>query len=597
MCVLPFLIPIHARPYTAFYNEWLAIALGLAAALPLLAPRWWRALPLPRVALVPLGLATLIVLQGVLGLATDWQTPFIAVLYLLWACLMMVVGAGLAHTVGLGRLSGMIAGAMLVAALLTGALALLQWADVRLPWLVARDVAGYGGNLAQVNHQAEVLGVGLVAWAYFMLGGRLPLALAWAMVLPLLVALALTGARMGVLYVVLLALAGAVWAWRQPGQTVRRRGLALLVLIPLFYAVQLGLPHMSGVLTGAMPFEKVVEGFNGPSVRWQLIQEAWRVFMAHPLLGVGWGGFVWQDFLLAPVLPAQPGMASHAHNLIMQLLAETGSIGALWVAGGLLAWLVAQHRVPLDAARAWLLAALAVPMIHSLLEYPLWYGYFLGVVALLLGAGETRLKWVAFAPGPLVAGATLAFGAFALAQALSQYGELRAVMAALSQNVTVEHRQADLERLAALSRKVFVGPAADVLLVRALPKDAALAQDVVLLSTRAVRRFPSEALTYDHAAWLALAGRRDEALSVLRCALARYPGRADAFAVELMRSGAPAFVPLLLEVARFNRKRLGLPPLPQRPHPASAPRLERTHRENFPNDFGKVALAQPADFS
>ncbi|MGH8649073.1 MAG: hypothetical protein ACREUP_07170, partial [Burkholderiales bacterium] len=56
---LPFLQPYHRFPLTSFYSEWLAFALGLAAALPLLGRNAWRDAAVPIIALAPLGLAML----------------------------------------------------------------------------------------------------------------------------------------------------------------------------------------------------------------------------------------------------------------------------------------------------------------------------------------------------------------------------------------------------------------------------------------------------------------------------------------------------------------------------------------------------------
>ena len=56
LCVLglawtvPFLQPYHRFPITAFYNEWLALALGLMAALLLVRAGAWQATGLPAVA-------------------------------------------------------------------------------------------------------------------------------------------------------------------------------------------------------------------------------------------------------------------------------------------------------------------------------------------------------------------------------------------------------------------------------------------------------------------------------------------------------------------------------------------------------------------
>jgi hypothetical protein len=40
--ILPFLQPYHYYPLPAFYSEWLALALGIIAALPLLRAAAWR---------------------------------------------------------------------------------------------------------------------------------------------------------------------------------------------------------------------------------------------------------------------------------------------------------------------------------------------------------------------------------------------------------------------------------------------------------------------------------------------------------------------------------------------------------------------------
>src|SRR2546428_6531504 len=39
LCLLPFLLPYHPQPMPSFFPEWLAAALGVAAALTLLAER------------------------------------------------------------------------------------------------------------------------------------------------------------------------------------------------------------------------------------------------------------------------------------------------------------------------------------------------------------------------------------------------------------------------------------------------------------------------------------------------------------------------------------------------------------------------------
>src|SRR6185503_17545421 len=108
-------------------------------------------------------------------------------------------------------------------------------------------------------------------------------------------------------------------------------------------------------------------------------------------LGAGLGQFAWEHFLnQVNGATAAPGVFNHAHNIVVHLLAETGLAGALIACGAVLAWIAGLRRAKLDAEWWWLLALLAVIGIHSMLEHPLWYAYFLGMASLLLGLGSER---------------------------------------------------------------------------------------------------------------------------------------------------------------------------------------------------------------
>jgi len=52
-------------------------------------------------------------------------------------------------------------------------------------------------------------------------------------------------------------------------------------------------------------------------------------------------------------------------------------------------WLIQCSRAQRTVYHWWGYALLGVLAIHSLLEYPLWYAYFLGVAALTLGMLDT----------------------------------------------------------------------------------------------------------------------------------------------------------------------------------------------------------------
>ncbi len=115
--------------------------------------------------------------------------------------------------------------------------------------------------------------------------------------------------------------------------------------------------------------------------------EAWLIFTQFPILGAGFGQFGWQHFLLGPALHNTSilGLYNNAHNLVMQTAAEMGLAGLLILFGTLTLWIRQLRGAPRTIYHWWGCGLLTVLAIHSLLEYPLWYAYFLGVAALTLG--------------------------------------------------------------------------------------------------------------------------------------------------------------------------------------------------------------------
>ena len=99
--LLPFLVPFRTQPIPSFYAEWLALALGLLA-LPALAGR--TSLVLPRIVVLPAGMIVLLLLQGFWLPAALRPGMLLAVLYLLWALLLMLATAALLRDVSLARL-------------------------------------------------------------------------------------------------------------------------------------------------------------------------------------------------------------------------------------------------------------------------------------------------------------------------------------------------------------------------------------------------------------------------------------------------------------------------------------------------------------
>lgn len=249
------------------------------------------------------------------------------------------------------------------------------------------------GNLRQPNHLASLMMWACVAALWLAESGRLtrPVAGArWA--LPLLLfgfvfTVVLSASRTGMLGVLVLAV------WGLLDRKLSRASRLALLLTPLMLALSWGLmwawAHLGAHAFGAE--SRLAEGAGSPS-RLAILRNTWALLQMHPWTGVGWGEFnlAWS---MTPFPDRPIAFFDHCHNLPMQLLVELGWPLGLLVLGLLsyALWALWRASRRAEGERAALLRAAFMLVLtiglHSLLEYPLWYAYFLLPTAFALGLG------------------------------------------------------------------------------------------------------------------------------------------------------------------------------------------------------------------
>lgn len=263
-----------------------------------------------------------------------------------------------------------------------------EWADNR--WIAPIRTAGRAaGNLRQPNQLAMLLMLGLVAW---MVLSRLRRTSQTSVTpWPLLLAtglgagIALTGSRTGLLGLSVIALWGALD--RSLPRAVRWQGAAAVAgcaATMMALALGAGTFHLETQTGGQL------SGGDISSSRFGVWANTLQLIAEHPWTGVGWGNFnfVWT---LTPFANRSGAFFDHTHNLPLNLLVELGIPLALLVMGAM-AWVLWASRGAWTHpdADSRILARGALMMLvllglHSMLEYPLWYAYFLLPVAFLLG--------------------------------------------------------------------------------------------------------------------------------------------------------------------------------------------------------------------
>ena len=360
-------------------------------------------------------------------------TQALAVL-LAWGCvgLMARAGAGLAG--GVGAVQGL-ARMWLGVALVSCLLALLQYLSVEqwfAPWVSASSDGTAYANLRQRNQFATLCSIGLVALLYLRQTGLLAVgagagfgqaqpeqyegesarhktqlvrhenqrewlkALAsqfllplwpWAAAAVLATGTALSSSRTGALQWLLMGAAMLCWraSLRAPVRwlCVGSLGLyGLAVLAMPWFAQWVGNPA-----TGLWGRAQEATTLGGS--RLALYSNVLDLIAQKPWTGWGWRELAYAHY--SGVFNVRfVELLDNAHNLPLHLAVELGLPYALLFCGAIV-WWVLRHApwAEVHPARQLAWAVLLLLGVHSMVEYPLWYGPFLMTLGLCLGLLQT----------------------------------------------------------------------------------------------------------------------------------------------------------------------------------------------------------------
>jgi O-antigen ligase len=316
------------------------------------------------------------------ALVMPWVMPFAGPPSpAVWPWLISAFGAGvlllLCAWVGPAALTaGTVRDGWIAAAAISAIMGAVQYfgaSEYFTPWLNQTRPAEAFGNLRQRNQFASLMGIGLVA----LIWGQKQGTSKYLSVLLVLLALgnAVSSSRTGALqWLAILALALVYSGWKF-------RGVARTALIAfgVYLLWALLLPWLSLALTGAHAGGLVArfEETPGCASRLALWSNVLTLIGEKPWLGWGWGELDYAHYMT--LYPGQRfcDILDNAHNLPLHLAVELGVPFAAAVCLAL-SWLVWRARPwrETDPPRqlAWIILALIG--LHSMLEYPLWYGPF-----------------------------------------------------------------------------------------------------------------------------------------------------------------------------------------------------------------------------
>jgi O-antigen polymerase len=303
-----------------------------------------------------------------------------------------------------------LAAGWLLAALGSSVLGLMQYFDLEngfYPWIAPTTPGYVTANVHQLNMLATLLAVGLLCVWWLVVKRHLAAVHAVWMSALLVVALAATASRTGMLHLMVISCLLPYW---QPRHW-RRMSVILGCGWALYALAGYGLPWvaetMGGIVIDRHLFDRFKAGASCHSRRllWGNVLDLVAV---KPWTGWGPGGLPYAHYITDFGEFRFCEKLSHAHNLPLHLAVTMGVPMAMVVCVLVLYGLYklepwkAQH--PMERLCWGVVALLGV---HSLLEYPLWFGVF-QLMAVLAGwqiyqirCGSDEIEAVAASPARL----------------------------------------------------------------------------------------------------------------------------------------------------------------------------------------------------
>lgn len=386
----------HFSPWVSWHSEvpfflWVLLVASNLAARSVSKGSIQISVPL----LLPVLLGLVLAAQGVSGLIDSHGQVFVVALYLLamatsiawgWDQAQSGMDGGEArrHLAGDGLAWVLIAGGVL-----SLAIAMAQVLQLWEGWsVIARQayIRRPGGNLAQPNHLATLLVMGMGAALFLYAQRRVGRAVLVMLVWVFSLGVAITESRSGLLATLLL---WALWFWKRPTTTVVTRSrmwalgavlvaIVLFALWPNFYRWYAG-----GVDIGDAGLERFES--TGGDPRWVLWQQMVQASLLKPWLG--WGI---RNTAEAHNAIAHEGVATlnvtYSHNILLDMAIWVGWPLALGIATLVGMWVWCRLKVVSEQPLAWFGMALLLPFgVHSFFEFPFAYTYLL--VPAMLGVG------------------------------------------------------------------------------------------------------------------------------------------------------------------------------------------------------------------
>ncbi|MCG8325375.1 MAG: Wzy polymerase domain-containing protein [Thiotrichales bacterium] len=533
--ILPFINPFHHAPLGSFVNEWIATALAIIALSGCILAK-------PGEIRIPAScgfFAAFIIFIALQSFTIDSPYPhrsWTYLVYLVLALSTVVLAATVRAGIGLEKTVHYLVPFFITGAVISACLGLVQFFDFLQPlkFLLAREPAAVFvyGNTEQANHFGQHIFIGLLTLVH--VSRSKPFSpFNYVFLLLLVFALALCGSRTIWLYFIF-TVCFYIFLSKTGKPDYRYHLILVSSAFFLFVAVQAGIKlaytygHLEkGIATSIDRISDEFttadtdtgQGVSGLRQRIALWRNALGIFLEKPVLGHGTDSFAWKNF--QSISDPHWIYSIHSHNLLLEILVYYGIAGFILLTLQFLTWCKSQSYSGSDRsyARHFIVNVLIVALIHSMLELPLWYMYFLVVFFFCYGLLENRYYIIQKnrLTGVINKLLLLAAGIFCFVTA-SRYAHMTADIDPDKYNKYYENQEVTSSGL-----NFILQPWIESLEYSGMDYSSRNITEKLEVSRRQYAWRPTSYIAIKHAVYLALDGDKHESISSLKKALDAYP--------------------------------------------------------------------------
>lgn len=377
---LSILNPIHTLPWPSFFSEFFCYIAGWLLILKL----YFYKVELT-IDIVPfLFIVFIPLIQYLFGEIFFFSNFFFSTLGLFYFFLMLIVGFN--FKIRNFNIVMYLSIFFLIAGFFSSLIAILQWMGLAENKLFVMGLTGSRpyGNMAQPNHLATFLCIGIFSLWYFFEKYKINNFILLSLIIIFSIAILLTQSRTAWLILLLFFIFLSI-SIKKYSLRLSFKKIGFIIFIMLLEGM--GLPYFDSILSSNFNVKQnftLLERATGGYQRLEIWNQMVHAIIEQPWYGYGWNQATAAQFKVVDYIYNKEWLTS-AHNIILDLMVWCGvPIGVLIVLYLLYIYIKIILNIS-DLESIFSFLTISSILIHSLLEFPLYYSYFFIPFGLLFG--------------------------------------------------------------------------------------------------------------------------------------------------------------------------------------------------------------------